>query len=62
MLEQPRPFVDRSMLASRLQGLEAWQNTIAGGRVTVSGTVEVRLLMLGTATLASFPSANFRYG
>ena len=50
------------MLASGLQGLEAWQTTIAGGRVTVSGTVEVRLLMLGTATLTSSRSANFRYG
>lgn len=57
-----RTMVDRSMQASRLQGLESWQTTIAGDRVTVSGKVRVQLLVLGQATLMSSRSANFHYG
>ena len=55
-------MVDRSMQASRLQGLESWKTTIAGDRVTVSGKVKVQLLVLGQATLSSSRSANFQYG
>ena len=57
-----RAMVDRSMQASRLRGLESWQTTVEGDRVTVSGEVKVHLLVLGPATLTSSRSANFHYG
>ena len=54
--------VDRSMQASRLQGLQDWQTTVEGNRVTVRGKVTVSLLVVGTATLNASRSANFLYG
>lgn len=54
--------VDRSMQASRLQGLQAWQTTVEGNRVTVRGKLTVQLLVLGSATLSASRSANFQYG
>ena len=54
--------VDSSMRASQLQGLQTWQATVASNRVTVRGTVQVHLLVLGAATLSATRSADFRYG
>lgn len=57
-----KAMVDRSMQASRLQGLQEWQTTIYGDRVTVHGKVNVHLLVLGTANLSASRSADFHYG
>ena len=59
---QAKVTVDRSMQVSRLQGLTDWQITVESDRVSVSAKVRVHLLVLGTATLTSSRSANFRYG
>ena len=60
--DSAKATVDRSMQASRLQGLQRWQTTIDGDRVTVRGKVTVQLLVLGTVTLSTSRSADFHYG
>ena len=54
--------VDRSMKAASLPGIQPWIVTIAGPRVTVSGTLSVQLMVLGTANLSETRSAIFAYG
>ena len=57
-----KAVVDRSMKAASLPGMQPWTVTFDGPRVTVSGTVSVQLMVLGTATLSETRSAIFAYG
>jgi hypothetical protein len=57
-----KAVVDRSMKAASLPGMQPWTVTINGPRVTVSGTVSVQLMVLGTANLSEARSAIFAYG
>jgi Flp pilus assembly protein TadG len=57
-----RTTADRSMGASHLAGLVTWTSTATGQRITVTATVSVPLMVLGTARLTSSRSATFAYG
>jgi hypothetical protein len=57
-----RQTADQSMRVTGLTGLDSWQTTVNGPRVTVSGKLKVQLLVLGTATLQASRSAIFVYG
>ena len=57
-----KTVVDQSMKAASLPGIESWTATISGPRVTVTGTISVHLMVLGTATLTESRSAIFAYG
>ena len=57
-----KAVVDRSMKAASLPGIQPWTVTIDGPRVTVSGTVSVQLMVLGTANLSETRSAISAYG
>lgn len=57
-----KAVVDRSMKAASLPGLQSWTVTLTSTRVTVTGTVSVQLMVLGTATLSESRSAIFAYG
>ena len=57
-----KAVVDRSMKAASLPGMQPWTVTIDGSHVTVSGTVSVQLMVLGTAKLSESRSAIFAYG
>lgn len=57
-----RLAVDRSLRASRLQGLESWTVAVDGDRVSVTGRMRVRLLVVGDATLTQTKRAGFVYG
>jgi Flp pilus assembly protein TadG len=57
-----RSTADASMAASRLPGLISSKSSVVGGRVTVSATVSVPLMVLGPARLTSTRSASFAYG
>lgn len=59
---QAQQVADQSMRASRLPGLDSWSVIVQGNTVTVSGTLRVPLLALGTATLSESRSATFAYG
>jgi hypothetical protein len=54
--------VDRSMQTSGLPGLDKWSVAVQGNTVTVTGTLRVPLVALGTATLTETRSATFAYG
>jgi hypothetical protein len=54
--------VDHSMRASGLPGLDRWSIVLQGNTVTVTGTLRVHLMVLGTATLTESRSATFVYG
>jgi hypothetical protein len=54
--------VDRSMRASGLLGLDRWSVIVQGNTVTVTGTLHIQLLALGTASLSESRSASFLYG
>jgi len=51
-----------SLQVASLPGLGDWKVDVTGQRVTVSGTLRVPLLVLGTATLKEVRSATFAYG
>ena len=59
---QAEQVVDQSMRASHLPGLDSWSVIVQGNTVTLSGTLHVPLLALGTATLSESRSATFAYG
>ena len=59
---QAKVVVDRSMKAASLPGVQSWTVTVSGSRVTVTGTISVQLMVLGTATLSESRSAIFAYG
>ena len=57
-----RETADTSMSASHLAGLVSWTSTANGKRVTVTATIAVPLMVLGTAHLTASRSATFAYG
>ena len=59
---EAKAVVDRSMKAAALPGVQLWTVVVDGPRVTVSATMSVRLMVLGTATLTESRSAIFAYG
>lgn len=59
---QAKTVADRSITAAAVPGLRSWTVTISGSRVTVTGTLAVQLMVLGTATLSESRSAIFAYG
>jgi hypothetical protein len=56
-----RTTSERSLRSSGLPDLEVWTITVRGSSVTVSATLRVRLLVLGTATVRQTRSATFVY-
>lgn len=54
--------VGRSMQASHLPGLDKWSVIVQGNTITVTGTLRVSLVALGTASLTETRSATFVYG
>jgi len=59
---QAKTVADRSITAAAIPGLRSWTVTVLGSRVSVTGTVSVQLMVLGTATLRESRSAIFTYG
>ena len=59
---QAKTVADRSITAAAMPGLRSWTVTVNGSRVTVTGTLSVQLMVLGTATLSESRSAIFAYG
>ena len=59
---EAKAVVDRSMKAAALRGVQLWIVAVDGPRVTVSATMSVQLMVLGTATLTESRSAIFAYG
>lgn len=59
---EAKAVVDRSMNAASLPGVQSWTVTVAGPRVTVTASISVHLMVLGTATLTESRSAIFAYG
>jgi hypothetical protein len=59
---QAKMVADKSISAAAVPGLRSWTVTVIGSRVTVTGTVSVQLMVLGTATLSESRSAIFAYG
>ena len=59
---EAKAVVDRSMKAAALPGVRSWIVAVDGPRVTVSATMSVQLMVLGTATLTESRSAIFAYG
>jgi hypothetical protein len=59
---QAKTVVDSSITAAAVPGLRSWTVTVSGSRVTVTGTLSVQLMVLGTATLSESRSAIFAYG
>ena len=57
-----RATADTSMSASHLAGLVSWTSTASRQRVTVTATIAVPLMVLGTAHLTASRSATFAYG
>jgi len=57
-----RATADTSMSASHLAGLVSWTSTANGKRVTVTATIAVPPMVLGTAHLTASRSATFAYG
>ncbi len=54
--------VDRSMRASGIPGLDRWSVVVQRNTVTVTGTLRIPLVALGTATLTESRSATFVLG
>jgi hypothetical protein len=59
---QAKTVADRSITAAAVLGLKSWTVTVSGSRVTVTGTLSVQLMVLGTAALSESRSAIFAYG
>jgi hypothetical protein len=59
---QAKMVADKSISAAAVPGLRSWIVTVIGSRVTVTGTVSVQLMVLGTATLSESRSAIVAYG
>ena len=59
---QAKAVADASIKAAAVPGLRAWTVTVIGARVTVTGTLSVQLMVLGTATLSESRSAMLAYG
>jgi len=59
---QAKTVADSSIEAAAVPDLRSWTVTVSGSRVTVTGTVSVHLMVLGTATLSESRSAIFAYG
>ncbi|HEY8639461.1 MAG TPA: hypothetical protein VIL53_03030 [Solirubrobacterales bacterium] len=59
---QAKVVADRSMRVSGMPGLDSWDVTIQGSRVTITGRLAVQLLLLGKATLTESRSASLVYG
>jgi len=59
---QAKAVADASIQAAAVPGLHVWTVTVTGPRVTVTGTLAVQLMVLGTATLSESRSAMFAYG
>ena len=59
---EAKAVVDRSMKAAALPGVPSWTVVVDGPRVTVSATMSVQLMVLGTSTLTESRSAIFAYG
>src|SRR6266571_4559072 len=59
---EAKTVADRSIAAAAVPGLQSWTVTVSGSRVTVTGTVSVQLMVLGSATLSESRSAIFAYG
>ena len=57
-----RATADTSMSASHLAGLVSWTSAASRQRVTVTATIAVPLMVLGTAHLTASRSATFAYG
>ena len=59
---EAKAVVDRSMKAASLPGVQSWTAVVIGPRVTVTATISVQLMVLGTAKLTESRSAIFAYG
>ncbi len=59
---QAKVVADRSMRVSGIPGLAPWDVTVQGSRVTITGRLEVQLLLVGKATLTESRSASLVYG
>jgi hypothetical protein len=59
---QAKVVADRAMVASALPGLKSWTVSVQGTRVSVTATMRVDLLILGTATLTESRAASWAYG
>jgi hypothetical protein len=59
---EARVVVDRSLQTSQLPGLESWTVTVQGNMVIVTARMQVRLLVLGSATLTQTKEASFAVG
>ena len=59
---QAKVVADRSMRVSGMPGLDSWEVAIQGSRVTITGRLSVRLLLLGKATLTESRSASLVVG
>ena len=59
---EAKAVVDGSMKAAALPGVQSWTVVVDGPRVTVSATMSVQLMVLGTAALTESRSAIFAYG
>ena len=59
---QAKVIADRSMRVSGMPGLDSWEVTVQGSRVTITGRLSVRLLLLGKATLTESRSASLVVG
>ena len=59
---QAKVVADRSMRVSGMPGLDSWEVTVQGSRVTITGRLAVQLLVLGKATLTESRSASLVYG
>jgi hypothetical protein len=59
---QAKTVADRSITAAAVPGLKSWTVTVSGSRVTVTGTLSVQLMVLGTVALSESRSAIFAYG
>ena len=59
---QAKAVADGSIHTAAVPGLHSWTVTVSGPRVTVTGTLSVQLMVLGTAILSESRSAVFAYG
>ncbi len=57
-----RRVTDQALAVSRLPGLGPWQVDVRGTTVSVTARLNVRLFILGIATLTTTKSARLAYG
>ncbi len=57
-----RRVTDQALTVSHLPGMGPWQVDVRGTTVTVTARLNVRLFVLGTATLTTTKSARLAYG